>query len=257
MPSFVIEYQLILILTSFALGAAGAIAAYCSPAASFSWRAADLIWVLLGGLGALAAIFAGLYQDERASLARRIDLTYALSRGFESDAARFRLAHCETDRQGPAYRAAVLTLCDRIEFLSASASENRGLPLFLEIAAAPPRLRTLEAVLGGGGGMAADERRALAEAFRSDTLLAFSARNEATAAALPVLEAEGGPREIAADYRVLAASYEELIGETGRLIEEWAYLQENSRALTVQVLALCLIAFAAPFRIGKSLADFR
>ena len=40
-----------------------------------------------------------------------------------------------------------------------------------------------------------------------------------------------------------------------QLGEEWDFLQSRSGILTLQVLALSLVAFAAPFRLGKSIAD--
>ena len=55
---------------------------------------------------------------------------------------------------------------------------------------------------------------------------------------------------------MIAASYEDLVNQLGMVKAEWDYLEENSIVLILQVIALCLIAFAAPFRLGKSINDF-
>ena len=62
--------------------------------------------------------------------------------------------------------------------------------------------------------------------------------------------------EVAADYQVISETYEDLVATLGRVKAEWDYLEANSLVLLLQVIALCLIAFAAPFRLGKSLHEF-
>ena len=62
---------------------------------------------------------------------------------------------------------------------------------------------------------------------------------------------------IAGDFLILARAYDDLIEQTRRLRDEWSYLQSNAYILVLQVLALCLVSFAAPFRLGKSLVDLR
>ena len=61
--------------------------------------------------------------------------------------------------------------------------------------------------------------------------------------------------QIAAEFQVLAGSYRTLIDEVTHLRQEWQVLQDSAGILTIQILALCLVAFAAPFRLGKSIVD--
>lgn len=252
--SFLTDNQLPLILGAFLLGLLGAAVVYRSGRRSFWGRMADLVWVGLGGLGALAAILSGIYQDDRTRLDRQVDVAYTVARAFEADAARFRLAWCDL---GPAYEgvtADLRTLCDRVEFLHASTAQTRRLPLFLEVSQTAEPLRALRLFLGGAEPEGMAEGREAALAFDAEPL-AFAARTPQTDEAVLRLARRPLTVGIAAEYRVIATTYEELIATAARLIEEWRYLQDHSLVLTLQVVALCLIAFAAPFRLGKSLAD--
>jgi hypothetical protein len=254
--SFLIDNQLPLILAAFLLGLLGALLVHRSGRRSLWGRMADLVWVGLGGLGALAAILSGIYQDDRTRLDRQVDVAYSVSRGFEADAARFRLAYCDA---GPAYATAaepIRALCDRVELLHASTARARRLPIFLEVSQTAEPLKALRLFLAGPEPAEMAESRAEALAFDAAELLAFAARTPATEAATAVLAARPLTVGIAAEYRVISATYEDLIGTLERLVEDWRYLQGHSLVLTLQVVALCLIAFAAPFRLGKSVADF-
>jgi hypothetical protein len=95
---------------------------------------------------------------------------------------------------------------------------------------------------------------AQADAFDTAEIVAFAARDEATGRAIETLRATGRA-PLAAEFQVLAQSYEELIGDVMILKDEWDYLRANTIYLKIQVLALCLIAFAAPFRVGKTVAE--
>ncbi len=255
--SFLTDNQLPLILGAFLLGLLGAGFVYRFGRGSLWWRVADLVWVGLGGLGALAAILSGIYQSDRTRLDRQVDVALAVTRGFEADAARFRLAYCDT---GAAFAQAgvagdVVALCDRVELLHASTARTRRMPIFLEVVETAEPLRALRLFLSGPEPAGMAESRTAAEAFDAAGLLAFAARTEATEAATARLALRPLTVSVAADFRVIATTYEELIATTERLIEEWRYLESHSLVLTLQVLALCLIAFAAPFRLGKSVAD--
>lgn len=253
--SFLIDYQIPLILASFALGLLGAVLVYRSGRRSFWGRVADLVWVGLGGLGALAAILSGIYQDDRSRLDRQIDVAYAITRGFDADAARFRLAYCDIGQAYASVAEDVVALCDRVEFLHASTARTRRLPIFLEVSQTAKPLSALRILLGGPEPEGVEDMRAEAEAFDATELVAFAARTTATEAATDRLSRRPLTVGIAAEYRVIAMTYEELISTMQRLIAEWRYLQSHSLVLSLQVVALCLIALAAPFRLGKSMAD--
>ncbi|MEZ5913867.1 MAG: hypothetical protein R3D84_17940 [Paracoccaceae bacterium] len=252
--TFIIENQILLIAGCFLLGVAGTAVIARRPMTGRAWKIADLVWVLLGGFGALAAVLAGIYHDDSSRLDRQIDVAFAATRAFDHDAARFRLRYCEADRQGPALRPHVLTLCEKVEFLSASTAGNRDLPLFLDVAERAEPLQQLRLLLSGGHEQAMEVMAERAERLDTAELLAFAAQDEATMAAQGALAA-GPHADIAADYQVIAQAYEELIGDVAELKSEWEFLQANARILMIQVIALCLVAFAAPFRLGKSLAD--
>lgn len=252
--SFISDHQIGLILTSFFLGTAGAVLLYRRPDHRRAFKIADLIWVLLGGLGAVAALLAGLYRTDSTRLDRQIDVTYATTRGFERDAARFRLEHCETDRHGP-LRPAVLTLCEKVEFLSASTSENRDLPLFLEVTGMTGAPRALRLFSDEASAEEHDRMVVEAREFDPARFLIFAAMDPATKAASDTLAASDEFAGIPAAFQVIATSYQELIEEVRRLKSEWEILQGQSTVLVLQIIALCLIAIAAPFRVGKSVAD--
>ena len=247
--TFVVDNQLILILLCFFAGCLGAWAIHAQPAGSRAWKVADLLWVVLGGFGALTAVVAGVYQSDSSQLGRQIDIAYAATAAFDRDAARFRLSYCENGTG-----VAVATLCDRAEFLSASTASNAQLPLFISVTEEAAPLQGLNFFLWRRhSGM--DDMRDEAQAFDPAEFLAFTAQDDATRAAITTLRSTR-PR-VAADYQVLASSYEVLIKQVGRLKDEWDYLQANAGILVLQIIALCMVAFAAPFRLGKSIADLR
>jgi hypothetical protein len=259
--NFLLDHQIAAILTCFITGSLLAALLYRTAKSGLSWRIADFVWVALGGLGALTALMAGSYQDERGRVDRQIDVSYAISKTFETTTARFRLLHCEKDRQGAAYRPATLVLCDKVEFLSASAAINRDLPLFLDVAQTRTPLSSLGWLLGDDEqiakqtGMTTNQMIEQVEQFDAPELLTFAAMDDTTRAATATLDASPHA-DIAAEYQVIATTYDELIDQLARVKTEWDYLEANSLVLILQVLALCLIAFAAPFRLGKSLNDF-
>ncbi|MCU9849647.1 hypothetical protein OEZ60_16730 [Defluviimonas sp. WL0024] len=258
--SFIIDNQLLLLLACFGAGLAAVLPLFRYGAEARAWKIADLIWVLLGGVGALAAVLAEVYTADSSKLDRQIDIAYATTRAFDRDAARFRLVHCEGDRHPGPFQPHVRALCNKVEFLSASTAENRGLPLFLEVTQTTVPLSALRFLFGDPGdaespvGMSQDAMRAEAEQFDPATFLAFAAQDETTQAALKALDGNPDLITIGAEYRVIASAYEELIDQLRRLKAEWEFLQENSQILTLQVIALCLVAFAAPFRLGRSVA---
>ncbi|WP_347310457.1 hypothetical protein [Defluviimonas sp. SAOS-178_SWC] len=249
--SFVNDHQLPLILACFLLGSLGATMLFRRRVTARAWKIADLVWVCLGGIGAITAVIAGVYTADSSRLDRQIDLAYAASGAFDRDAARFRLAHCETDHPSPAFRSAIRDLCEKVEFLSASTAGNSALPLFIAVTERAAPLSGLR--LFGSGGMA--EMEAEVARFEPASFLAFVAEDDVTRAAVALLRAAPSTAGIAGEYLVIARSYEELIEEVMHLGAEWDYLQSRSGILTLQVLALCLVAFAAPFRLGKSVVD--
>ena len=89
--TFVTENQLPLLILFFVLGLVGTGFLFRKPAGHRAWKLADLVWVVLGGIGALVAVLAGLYTADSSRLDRQIDVAYAASSAFDRDAARFRL----------------------------------------------------------------------------------------------------------------------------------------------------------------------
>jgi hypothetical protein len=260
--SALLDYQLQLILSCFLAGTIGALYLYRRGASRRSWKVADLFWVVFGGLGAVAALLSGIYQSDLTRIGRQIDLAYAATGAFDRDAGRFRLIYCERDSQGPYFRPHVLKLCEKVEFLSASAATNATLPLFIEVAEATAPLGALRGLLapfGRGDEPSMDRRKmtAMAAGFDPATFLAFAAEDDRTRAATAALETDIGMAAIAAEFRVIAASYDRLIAAVARLKDEWDFLQTHAQVLILQVIALCLIALAAPFRLGKAIVELR
>ncbi len=247
---FIADNQLLLIILFFLLGCIGTAFLFRKPAGHRVWQLADLLWVLLGGAGALTAIIAGFYTSDRSRLDRQIDIAYAATAAFDRDAARFRLRFCD-----PPYDPDTATLCEKVEFLSASTANNADLPLFIAVTDTIAPLRELRFLLGGnppGGRM---EMTARADAFDPDQFLVFAALDAPTQAAVDAMRRK--VPAIAGDFLILADSYDDLIRQVGKLKQEWEYLQSTAHILVVQILALCLISFAAPFRLGKSLVALR
>ena len=144
-----LEHQIASIVGSFIAGSIIAALIYRYAQSSLSWKIADLVWVALGGVGAIAALLSGSYNDERGRVDRQIDISYAITKSFETSAARFHLQHCVTDRQGRLLRPATQTLCGKVDLLTTSAHDNSNLPLFLDVAQTRTPLSTLGWVLGG------------------------------------------------------------------------------------------------------------
>jgi len=261
--NFLLENQFLSILLSTAAGALCTLWLYRVSSGDRAWKIADLVWVFLGGLSALAAIASATYENDRGRFDRQSDVIYATTKGFEVNAARFRLLHCEVDRQGSLYRPSTVDLCEKIEFLSASTARYRNLPLFLTVSEGQGALFSIRRLFGLGDRPSPDDQMSQdammkeINSFDAVELLRFSARDEKTDAAVAVLGQSRNNADIAAEYQVLATTYEELIGQLDRLTVEWAYLQDNSAVLLLRVLALCLLGFAAPFRLGKSVVELR
>lgn len=255
--SAIIDNRLPIILGCFLTGLTGMVLVMRHRRDSRWWRVADLVWVALGGLGVITALLAGVYADDSARLERQIDLSFATSHAFDRDAARFRLRHCTGQPD-----AEVLQLCEKVEFLSASTAINADLPFFADVAHASAPLRALRPLIGEPGGpdgddsdMAYADKLSRVERFDPVELLAFDPLDAQTVMALKATEASAPA--VAADYRVLALTYRDLIDGLRRLKLNWEFLQSNSLFVLFQILALSLIAIAAPFRLGKSLVELR
>ncbi|WP_050930421.1 hypothetical protein [Aestuariivita boseongensis] len=248
---FIAENQLLLIALFFVSGCLGTALIFRQPAEARAWKYADLLWVVLGGFGAITAVIAGVYQTDSSRLDRQIDVAYAATAAFDRDAARFRLRYCQTPAD-----AQTALFCERTDFLSASTASNADLPLFISITEAARPLSGLHFVLGSSGSdMDLADMQEEVQAFDPAEFLVFTAQDDATRAAITTLR-DRRPA-VAADYQVLATSYEALITQVARLKEEWEFLQANAGILLLQIAALCMVAFAAPFRLGKSLAEMR
>ncbi len=251
--TFITENQLPLLILFFLVGSVGTAFLFRKPAGHRAWKLADLVWVVLGGIGALVAVLAGLYTSDSSRLDRQIDVAYAATLAFDRDAARFRLRFCD-----PAYDPDTAVLCDKVEFLSASTASNADLPLFIAVTNEVAPLQGLHFLFGTGAKDDMDEMRdmaATADAFNVDQFLVFTSLDEKTQTAIDNMRRK--VPAIAGDYLILAQSYDDLIEQVGKLKDEWEYLQANAHILVLQIVALCLVSFAAPFRLGKSLVELR
>ncbi|MCY3985310.1 MAG: hypothetical protein OXD29_03915 [Roseovarius sp.] len=248
---FIIENQFLLIALSFLSGVFGTLLIARKPAGHRAWLLADLIWVVLGLFGAMGAIMAGVYKTDSSRLERQIDIAYAATSTFDQDAARFRLRNCGSPSAGD-----VAALCDRVEFLSGSTAKNSALPLFIAVTEKAAPLQGLHLIAGGGPKDEIDSELVdRADRYDPGELLAFSAFDEEINNSIKNLRATHPG--IAGDYQVLAQSYEKLIEQVTKLGEEWQYLRERSYILHIQIIAICLAGFAAPFRLGKSISELR
>lgn len=251
--SFVTDNQLPLLILFFVIGSIGTAFLFRKPAGHRAWKLADLVWVVLGGIGALVAVLAGLYSSDSSRLDRQIDVAYAATLAFDRDAARFRLRFCD-----PAYDPDTAVLCEKVEFLSASTASNSELPLFIAVTNEVAPLQGLHFLVGGQSKDEMDDIRdmaAKADAFDIDQFLVFTSLDESTQTAIDNMRRK--VPAIAGDYLILAQSYDDLIAQVGKLKEEWEYLQDNAHILVLQIVALCLVSFAAPFRLGKSVVELR
>ncbi len=251
--TFIAENQLPLLILAFMIGLFGTGFLFRKPAAHRAWKLADLVWVVLGGIGALVAVLAGLYTSDSSRLDRQIDVAYAATLAFDRDAARFRLRFCD-----PAYDPDTAVLCEKVEFLSASTASNADLPLFIAVTNEVAPLQGLHFLFGRTSSDDMDEARemaAKADAFSIDQFLVFTSLDDDTQTAIDNMRRK--VPAIAGDYLILAQSYDDLIEQVGKLKDEWEYLQANAHILVLQIIALCLVSFAAPFRLGKSIVELR
>ncbi len=251
--TFIADNQLPLLILSFLIGLLGTGFLFRKPAGHRAWKLADLVWVVLGGIGALVAVLAGLYTSDSSRLDRQIDVAYAATLAFDRDAARFRLRFCD-----PAYDPDTAVLCEKVEFLSASTASNADLPLFIAVTNEVAPLQGLHFLFGQTAKDDMKDARGMAakaDAFDIQQFLVFTSLDETTQAAVDNMRRK--VPAIAGDYLILAQSYDDLIDQVGKLKEEWEYLQANAHILVLQIVALCLVSFAAPFRLGKSVVELR
>ncbi len=248
--TFVTENQLPLLILFFLIGSVGTGFLFRKPAGHRAWKLADLVWVVLGGIGALVAVLAGLYTADSSRLDRQIDVAFAASSAFDRDAARFRLRFCD-----PAYDPDTGVLCEKVEFLSASTASNADLPLFIEVTNEVAPLQGLHFLFGRDDKDEMEQMAAKADAFDIDQFLVFTSMDDETQTAIDNMRRK--VPAIAGDYLILAQSYDDLIEQVSKLKDEWEYLQANAHILVLQIVALCLVSFAAPFRLGKSIVELR
>ena len=249
--AFIADNQLPLLLLFFFAGLAATAFLFRKPAGHQAWKLADLVWVLLGGFGALVAVISGIYASDSSRLERQIDIAYAATAAFDRDAARFRLRFCD-----PAYDADIAVLCEKVEFLSASTAGNAELPLFIAVTDEVAPLRGLSFLFGGSEEKdEMEEMEAKASAFDPEAFLVFTSLDEPAQAAVDNMRRK--VPAIAGDYLIIARAYDDLIGHVATLKEEWEFLQDNAHILVLQIIALCLVSFAAPFRLGKSIVELR
>ncbi len=251
--TFIADNQLPLLILFFLIGSVGTGFLFRKPAGHRAWKLADLVWVVLGGIGALVAVIAGLYTSDSSRLDRQIDVAYAATLAFDRDAARFRLRFCD-----PAYDKDIGVLCEKVEFLSASTASNAELPLFIAVTNEVAPLQGLHFLFGQSARDEQDDMRAMAskvESFDIDQFLVFTSLDDKTQAAIDNMRRK--VPAIAGDYVILAQSYDDLVAQVGKLKDEWEYLQANAHILVLQIIALCLVSFAAPFRLGKSIVELR
>ncbi|MQQ07650.1 hypothetical protein GFB49_04205 [Epibacterium sp. SM1979] len=246
--TFITDNQLPLIALFFLLGCAGTLFLFRKPAGHRAWRIADLVWVVLGGFGAIAAVIAGIYTQDSSRIDRQIDIAFAATDAFDRDAARFRLRFCD-----PAYDPDTAVLCDKVEFLSASTAGNADLPLFLAVTREVAPLQSLR-IFGSDTPMEEmATKKAQANAFDPAPFLVFTTLDIPTQTAVDNLRRK--VPAIAGDYLIIARAYDDLIAQVDQLKTEWEVLQANAHILLFQIIALCLVSFAAPFRLGKSLVE--
>ncbi len=250
--SFVTDNQLPLLILAFLIGSVGTGFLFRKPAGHRAWKLADLVWVVLGGVGALVAVLAGLYTSDSSRLDRQIDVAYAATLAFDRDAARFRLRFCD-----PPYDPDTAVLCEKVEFLSASTASNADLPLFIAVTNEVAPLQGLHILFGRPKDDMEEARdmAAKADAFDIDQFLVFTSLDDETQAAIDNMRRK--VPAIAGDYLILAQSYDDLIEQVSKLKDEWEFLQANAHILVLQIIALCLVSFAAPFRLGKSIVELR
>jgi len=249
--AFIADNQLPLLLLFFFAGLVGTAFLFRKPAGHRAWKLADLVWVVLGGFGALVAVISGIYAADSSKLERQIDIAYAATAAFDRDAARFRLRFCD-----PAYDTDIAVLCEKVEFLSASTAGNAELPLFIAVTDEVAPLQGLSFLFGSRGGR--DEMKdmeAQASAFDPEAFLVFTSLDAPAQAAVDTLRRK--VPAIAGDFLIIARAYDDLIAHVAKLKDEWEYLQDNAHILVLQIIALCLVSFAAPFRLGKSIVELR
>jgi len=99
------------------------------------------------------------------------------------------------------------------------------------------------------------DKRSKADEFDPAPFLIFTTLDDSTRAAVQNMQRK--VPTIAADYLIIARAYDDLIAQVQQLKREWDVLQDNAHILLFQIIAICLVSFAAPFRLGKSIVELR
>jgi len=245
-----VQYQFPLIMLAVLVGSVITGICLCKPSGHRIWVLADLIWVVFGLFGALGAVVTQIYAADSSRIERQIDIAHAAITDFDEDVSRFRLRYCDGPRPGE-----LAVLCDKADFLAASTATNVDLPLFIDVAEQALQLRSLNPFSEPRDTGAMPELRVRADSLDTRELLAFQPLDETTRPALDALQAIAPG--IAGEFRILARSYDALIDQIRRLQQEWIFIESRAWLLKVQVLAICLVSFAAPFRLGRAIADLR
>lgn len=245
-----VQYQFPLYLLAFGLGSAITAVCLCTPSGRRIWLLADLLWVVFGLLGALGAVVAEIYLADSSRVERQIGIARAAMADFDADVSRFRLGHC-----GAPQTQALGVLCDKADFLAASTARNADLPLFTALTTETSPLRIFDPFANPPATEETADRPGRTDGRDVRELLTFKPLDDTTRPALESLR-ETEPAT-AANFHILARSYASLVDEIRVLQRDWAYIKRRAWLLSLKIVAICLVSFAAPFRLGRAIANLR
>jgi hypothetical protein len=271
-----VEHQTIITLSTFSFGLL-CLGILLKKRDGHVWKIVDLVWVVFGGGAAISAVIASIYINKDGVLARQVDVLKANMTSISTDARRFNEEHCSETSEIAFYASMVSTLCANNRVMIESITQEEQRPFFSEISDITEELREfagkeistqiepLDDFLDPNttGNNDPDIIKSIftnaditivLEGLKLDLL---DPLNNSATSAISALRRSGLYFDMTADYTSIAREYQKITQQLANVGTAWELNQQDFQFVVARALAIALVAFAFPLRVGKSIHDLR
>jgi len=280
--ALILEYKIWLTTACFFLGSLVSVALFVWWSSSKTWKIADLVWIVVGGVATLIAISTSLYLSETSEIKRDIDLARADLRAFSRVVSTFNARHCaNTHSEASAQRAfwfdphfeSIRSVCSAAISLQNETNEENELYEFIELAATSVRNPPVQMILGStyidrdsfpatesaNSEVTKEDFSISRENLLLENAFNFSAKNLNGIIDGPVQEllSSGNHDEIVNEYLNLNSLQTDLQKQFRDLQTSWGEIRNRRFILALRMISIFAVALAFPLRLGKSLNEIR
>ncbi|MFK7867622.1 MAG: hypothetical protein AB8B58_00125 [Roseobacter sp.] len=274
---WIIDNQILFLVLAFAIGLILSLFLLNQTHEKKVWRYADLLWIVVGGIGALVAFIVSVFLSNVATTERSIVLVQSSISNAHSDAVAIAAKYCSEaifPRHLPYYADDFALLCDAVGGIKEQTAKDSD---------AFSLVTLLEEERPNASPFSMDEFHfdPSQAAFDPKKVIEFSGMTEALSAALerpgdfssvffkfdidnPAFESarieligSGVYTDLALEYGALKSEYERLVLEFDELRIVWNDIVEQRWLLLMRTIALGMLSFSLPLRLGKSVFEIR